>query len=798
MNKINNIKITDSILSGLLSVITTIIIYGYLYKYFTYSNLNDFYVGTSIYLDHNKYLDIFIYFIYLLIFFCTLPIVYLIREKLFGERKNKKEEESKTIQIPKFINRIKDFLLKYQILGVFGFIFLYPVNNGFYPIILVIIGILILVTTYDVYRKRTVSDNQFSPLIITAVLFAILYNAYNIAYGPTDDHHFGEKFATFLMHNNFNLEYYKDIMLVHGYVDIIPSWIGCYIFQENNIYGYCLGEIFFKNTLLILTIFSGLIIFDKNRLFIAPLLFFKGTNLTVFYITAYLLLLKEKFIEKRYIWLCIFSIISFIFCLTWTTIGSFCLIASIPILIYQIMQIYKQEDKKKVIKIIFALFPIIILMCLMHTTIFEYLKEAPEYIKGNLYAFGNTYGKLNLWLPRLIVCGYKLFALLFLPILILELIKRIKEKRILSSDYFLLFAIILPLISLNYTLGRLDTGMFFRTEFISQAYIFVVLPYFIYKFSNKKHNAFLILITIIAIILALLQIPSKFKQPQININKQNLYNVGNINLKINEQSRIQNIKDFIEQNSKNNSTLLDLTNRGMHYLYLNKKIPIKFISFYNAISTKQSNEITEKIKKNPPDIILIDSKSVMHDNIHLSLRLNSLYKWLILSGKYKVVTDKENTFLVKSEKKINYTKEDLRILDNILGYRNLNYLPEAWGNSINSLPVTEVLTNNYTYNNKDGIIINFPQEIPGTTFDLIYIKPMKNKERKQNFYVQINDSESEIYCKIKKNGEILIPFDNYPSWLLNNNIKNISIYSNKEINENYEIKFYKRKYKNDI
>ena len=188
----------------------------------------------------------------------------------------------------------------------------------------------------------------------------------------------------------------------------------------------------------------------------------------------------------------------------------------------------------------------------------------------------------------------------------------------------------------------------------------------------------------------------------------------------------------------------------------------------------------------------------MHDNIHLSLRLNSLYKWLILSGKYKVVTDKENTFLVKSEKKINYTKEDLRILDNILGYRNLNYLPEAWGNSINSLPVTEVLTNNYTYNNKDGIIINFPQEIPGTTFDLIYIKPMKNKERKQNFYVQINDSESEIYCKIKKNGEILIPFDNYPSWILNNNIKNISIYSNKEINENYEIKFYKRKSKNDI
>lgn len=798
MNKINNIKITDSILSGLLSVITTIIIYGYLYKYFTYSNLNDFYVGTSIYLDHNKYLDIFIYFIYLLIFFCTLPIVYLIREKLFGERKNKKEEESKTIQIPKFINRIKDFLLKYQILGVFGFIFLYPVNNGFYPIILVIIGILILVTTYDVYRKRTVSDNQFSPLIITAVLFAILYNAYNIAYGPTDDHHFGEKFATFLMHNNFNLEYYKDIMLVHGYIDIIPSWIGCYIFQENNIYGYCLGEIFFKNILLILTIFSGLIIFDKNRLFIAPLLFFKGTNIAVFFITTYLLLLKEKFIEKRYIWLCIFSIISFIFCLTWTTIGSFWLIASIPILIYQIIQIYRQEDKKKAIKIIFALFPIIILMCLMHTTIFEYLKEAPEYIKGNLYAFGNTYGKLNLWLPRLIVCGYKLFALLFLPILILELIKRIKEKRILSSDYFLLFAIILPLISLNYTLGRLDTGMFFRTEFLSQAYLYVILPYFIYKYSTKKYNIFLALIIIGIIFYSFLHLPSKFKSYNTVFNNYSLNNTGSIALTYNYTNRIENIKKFVENNGDNNSVFLDLTNRGMHYLYLNKKIPIKYISFYNAITTKQSDDITAKLKQTPPDIILIDSNSIFHDNIHLSLRLNSLYKYLLKPIKYKIVKDNKNTFLVKDDKIKEYTQKDLKILDNIFGFWNLNFLPEVWGNSVKTLPIKEVIVDNYSYIYEDKLEINFPAEISGETFDFIYFEPENKTKEIRNYYIEINNSNSQIYCRTKRNGKLLVPFDNYPSWIINNSLKRINIYSNKKFKGKYKIKFYKRKSKNDI
>ncbi len=794
-NIINNLKFIDILLAGLLSFFLAVRIYDFLYLKCTYSKLNDFYVGTSIYLDHNKNLDIYIYFIYLFIFFCIYSFAFFLRQKFFVCRNDIQQIKIKEIKYSEFLYNIKNFLLKYQILGVFGFVFLYPLNGKFYPIVLTILFLFVLLSVFDVLRiKYSDKNNRFSSLIITGIIFAFIFCSYNIVYGPTDDHHFGEKFATFLMHNNFNLDYYKDIMLVHGYLDVIPSWIGCYIFNENNIYGYCLGETLFKNLLIILTIYLGLIIFENNKLFIAPLLLYKATNPALFFITTYLLIIKEHLVEKRYIWLCIYSLISFAFCMIWTTIGTFLFIASIPMLLYQIYEIFKLKDSQKLIKIIVSLLPVMILLVIMHPTIIEYLKEAPEYIKGNLYAFGNTYGKLNLCLPRLFVCIYKFFALLFVPVLILELIKQVKIKKSASSVYFLLFAIIFPIISLSYTLGRMDYGLFFRLEYISQAYILLILPYFLYKYSKKNINILLTLILISILILSSIIFPLKLKYLPLEKDNNSLCNTGSVNFKTDYKKRIESVKYFVENNSNKDSIFLDLTNRGMHYLYLNKKIPIKFISFYNAISSKQSSEIVQKLTNNLPDIILIDSDSIFHDNIRLSLRLNSLYRCILLSLKYKVVfSDNNNTFLIKTDGIANYSKEEINKLDNIFGTRELNFLPEAWGNSVKNLPLEEVMVDSYNYIDYNSLNIRFPDKISGETFDFIYIEPVNKLKQNQNFYIQINNSDSELSCKVKKTGKMLIPFDSFPSWLLNKDVNEINVYSNKEFNGEYIIKFYKRK-----
>ena len=122
---IDNFKFTDISLSIILSVIFSIKIYSHLYGISYYSDLNDFYVGTSIYLNYNKHLDLYILFIYLILFFCLLPIIYILRQKFLNHKKNveKYKKQTKKIESNKYLNRIKSFLSKYQIIGVLGYIF---------------------------------------------------------------------------------------------------------------------------------------------------------------------------------------------------------------------------------------------------------------------------------------------------------------------------------------------------------------------------------------------------------------------------------------------------------------------------------------------------------------------------------------------------------------------------------------------------------------------------------------------------------------------------------------------------
>lgn len=798
MDKIKKINITDILLSIVFSIFLTMKAYGLLYKKCTYSDLNDFFVGISIYTDHNKYLDTSIYFLYLILFFAFLPLFSLLRNK-FIKSKNKviNEQKKNENKLKRPIKKIKEFFIKYQYIGAFGYIFLHPLNGDFYPIIFTITCFLILLSLYDVFRlNRKENNEEFSIFITTAILFAIFFNSYNVNLAPTDDHHFGEKFATFFLHNNFNLKYYKDIMLVHGYFDVIPSWIGCYFFKQNNVFGYCLGDIFYRNISFILAILSGLIIFKNNRLFIAPLLFFKGTNLAVLFINTYLLLIKEEIRNKPYIWLCLYTLSGFLFCMLWTTIGTFWVIASLPVIIYQLYKITTNKEKNKYIKSILAITPVLFLIINMRSVIVEYFKEASEYIKGNLLAFGNNFDNFIFCLPQIIHYGYKLFAYIILPIFIIEFIKEInKDKKDTKSILFLIFTIIFPIIALSYTFGRLDGDLLQRVEYVSIPYILIIFPYFLYKFSNKNYNYFLIMVIITAFIMSASSFTDKFSQYKKYDSNTHLFNVGQIKLEENNEKRINEIKNFVYENSTQNSTYLDLTNRGMHYLYINKKIPIKFVSFYNAISTKQANQITTKLQNNLPNIILIDSNTIMHDNIHLSLRLNSLYRKLILSGNYRLLKNNNNIFLIKTKENNKYTEQELETLDYIFGYRNLNYLPEVWGNSVNTLPLTEVLVNYNAYKNNELLTINFPNYIKGTEFDFIYIEPLDKSKKHANYYIEINNTNSELFCKVKRNGKILIPFDSYPSWLLNEKIQDIKIYSNKIFDGDYIIKFYKRKYK---
>ena len=833
--KSKRFNFTDILLASLLSLIITTQGYKYLFNVCRYSNLKDFYTGASIYIDHNKYLDVYIYFLYLAAFFIFIFLVSFLRKIISktlktdvegikrGKSKEKckvaAKEEQKTAadknekvyarikELPKVIQKIKTFLshcklpaaaikksaVKYQYLCLICFVFLHPFDGILYPKIALIILILIGAGMFDI-RKRS-KNTEFSPFAISALVFVLLFAAYNISFAPPDDHHFGEKFAAFLMHNNFNLEYYKDIMLVHGYIDVIPSWIGAYLFDTNGIYGYCLGEIFFKNALFILITLSAAYIFKKHLLYTAPLLLLKLPTIAYLFILSYLLMLKKEIINKPQFSLPLYIIFSVIFTLIWTTIGTFWSLAALP---FAVFAIYKTAKLRKDLKgrnsvlkqLILPLLSIVILCLLFGKTYIEYFKIMPYYVQGNLFAFGTKFEDLSFYFPKYLNFFYKTFALFFVPVLILKLCMEIKNKSAdkIEKILFLLFVILLPLVSQPYTACRIDAELMRRFEYISAPYIFIVLPYFLYKFSNRNHKIIFNIILIFALFSSVFNLPQKFEKIKAEDvqRKSTLYNTGRINLKREEEKRLNDLKTFVYK-EENNKSFLDLTNGGMLYLYLNKKIPVQYTSFYNSISSAQSDISAERLRKNPPDIILVNSKFNIHDNIYPSLRVNSIYRQILLDRFYKFEEYNGNIFIVKTENENMYSKEELETLDYILSNNNLNFLPEVWAKSMNTLPLTKINPSFYGYIQDNSVIIKFLNTKNQKDIDFLYIDisvPAK-------FRLSVNNSSAVLKCK-SRTGKILVPLDNFPSWLLNEDLKEITIEIETTEIKNPNIEFYNK------
>ncbi len=306
MFKNTKINIFNLIISGIISIVCTVKIYGFLYNKLGWNNLPDFYVGVSIYNNHNKYLDLSVYFIYLILFF----ILYILLNYLFFSNKflnreinidkssfNKSEcshpvfhkfvERIKQIKIP-----LKRILCKYQFFALLGYIFLYPFNGKFYPVIVLVILTFIITGIIDIIKRK---GESFSPWAIAPFIFIFCFNPYFNQLPSFDDHHMGEKVAAFVMHDKYNMEYYKDIMLVHGFRDVLPSMTAKYIFGSFSIYNSLLCEVFFNNIFIIFSAVTLMYLFNNCILMALPVIMIPADNFTKLYFLTYIIFLEKIF-----------------------------------------------------------------------------------------------------------------------------------------------------------------------------------------------------------------------------------------------------------------------------------------------------------------------------------------------------------------------------------------------------------------------------------------------------------------------------------------------------------------------
>lgn len=582
---------------------------------------------------------------------------------------------------------------RFQYIPLLGFLFLHPLDGNFYPIAFSLSIILIFLGFLDIKRRK---NKTFSPLALAGLcfIFYILSNPYaSPIYVGSEEHHLGEKFATYFMHKKYGLEYYKDIMLVHGFFDVIPSWLGDFVFKATTIQASYLGMHLLNNLLFISTITLALYIFSNSMIFAVPLLLV-APNFIPLYIVTYVALIVGKIKEKPLLWLLTYILISFLFAHNWTTIGSFCFIASIP---FAFSVAAKLLNKNKLLNIAIILLFTGAIFYLSHDLIFEYLKEAQYYVKGNLIVFGNGFPeyRANLFYLLIIfaVTLTKCFALIITPCLIVELIKELLNK---TKNYELIhlyiFFILFTVVSVPYALGRIDSRLFSRMAYISFSYLAFIIPYLIYtkgKFNKKLYKLFTALL-IVAFSLAItktfvVNFCDVFENP--NSNTAKIAQAEKI-------EKINKIKNIVNKYVSEDEVFFDLANLGMNYMYADKKIPVKYVSYYNSISSAQAENSLMKLMQNPPKLVYLgtitskDGTGFHHfDNIKQSIRIPSIYRWLLLSGKYKFKIEDDCIFLLQNEKNIIYQKASLMFLDLIFSVDNLIFLPEVWGNSIKTLPV---------------------------------------------------------------------------------------------------------------
>ena len=725
-----NINYKRLLLCMLISIGITTLIYSY-NCFLGINSISDFYVGTSLYQNYNKNIDVFLPYFYsfITLFFYVINWEYL--WQLFYP------------YFERFVNYIDN---------------LKP--NKKWVFISIIILLLLNLRPFD-------------------------------SMVPTDNYHFGEKLVGSWLINENSYQLYSTFYPPHGLIDIIPSWIATTVFHDQTVYGVLFGKYLFNyiyKFILSILAFSVLpffvaciglsIIFTYKYTFMVPSI----------YLLTILFLIKNQKLKNNFnlytIATCVSSYLLYVYS---PTFGAPFIIAMIIPFVCRFIEFYKKSAKLKV-------FAWALCFVIINGLIFLIFKEffinnftfILQNFQANLFSFGNE-GKWNIYNIL-----SKMLQYILIPLFIFMLIEELKNKdKNYDKIMFLTVLLVFPFFISKYALGRLDGNLMSRTFYTSLNIMVLFLPIIINKIKYKKfYVSYIMFISIFALFAfcndIICSLHKNFQKTDIIVQKT-VYRNGNAAFNEEHLQHLNEIQDLIEANTTKDYTFLDLTNQGSLYYYLNKLPLIPYLAYYNIPSPEQDKFYAKKLEENLPDIVLIKGYNIMHDSIPASLRVNKIYKTLLFSNKYTVINNGNITIL----KKVNYhifSDKEIELLENALGYNFLHKLPDVYGKSIKHLKTQlEDLKISYNIDKKgQNYIITFKKPIDGKLLNYLYIK--QEKKEVVESIVSVNDTNTIIQIK---NREELIPLDIHPCILLNK-VQTIKISYSKDINIE-ELRFYHKK-----
>lgn len=711
---------------GLCIVISTFLScvgYKVLYSLFECCNLKELIIGSTIVENYDKAIDYWIYFIYIALFFVSFFVLKKVLPKF-----------EINFKLPEFampqLNGNAQILKGLQTICSLFYFLLYPNNGTVYPVLLFVIIFFVVLANVDIYFKVFSKKSQLSPFAVAPLVIFFFGLSYNFGTVTPDDYHLGERFGSFYLINVHGYKIFQDISIVHGFNDLIAGFLALKLFKETSLYAFYMADTLIFNLNLLITFFLGWHVFSKNKALMCGIFLICFSYFNVYFLMA-LSMLKKSILEKPFLWLKIYIVGAFLLTAFWLQFGVFLTLALSPVAIFMVKKLLNFRQFRK---LVYLALLFLVMFLLFKDFIFNAL-NAQSMV--NILSGANGYPEFKVHQ----ICSnfIKLFSLLALPCFVLECIKAYKNRD-LQLYFIYLFAVIFVLVSLVYALTRIDFIMFSRVRFISIAYLTIFLPFVFSVTKSTWLNVYKYVLTFALVIF--IGVNFKYvsrwetqKLPENNTIPQ----IGRLELNEDYQRNITDLKAFVGKNSDKDDYFLDLTNRGLLYFILDRKNPTSQMAMFNFTSEKQDALALEQVKTNQPKIILISSNNIQHDMVYPSMRLNRVYKW-ILKNNYKLVEDKNNIFLVKSEKPVKYTKSELELLDSVLTTPNLKKLPISWANSINNFDLKQ---------GKDLVL-----------FDV-------NVNEPTSLRVGMKGDNPELFMDIDKTTKVLVPLDIYASWVLN-------------------------------
>jgi hypothetical protein len=636
----------------------------------------------------------------------------------------------------------------------------------------------------------------FAGILIVYTFSSAGYNYLKI---PSDNFHFGEKLLSWQLLQDPSSAAYKTYYLIHGFKDSIPGFLGA-LLGDNFVSGSIIGNHIFYNLCLIAVSLPLFLIFPFG---LALVMLLPVKFITALPYVCMIFLFKDDLIFKSYAkWLVIYCLFSIsVYCME-STSGVPFVLSMLPLCVYGLYNYKKSAPAKdfyltiSVIFIAFAGFFIIFKDFFLNSFAFVL-----NFAKYNTPACGHPgFADLtNIARSRFIFVfqlAYKSPVYFMFPLFIILFVKELKSKQIKPALFVAAMMIFLA-VSTSYALVRLEIGEMARAHKLAMCFIYLPIPAFLY-FNRERYKKSLNFYILFIVVLLLLQIGFKFRyasdsyvgyfwpEPSFSLSpatikdrfiprryalKDNdMLKEGHSRLGAAEYAEMKSLLAALEENGLKDKTFFDFTNKSVSYFYLNKIPPFPFWAYNNIIDPETDFEYAKVLAKNPPDCVLLFSKNMIWDHMNPAIKVNSMYRALLMSGKYKVLVRENQAFLIKTQEKHSFSENELIVLDNSCSMPNIKYVPDAWGMSFEHLqkhlsPLNFRFQTRVYDGNKAAVIFENP--VSPAVLDFMLIEG----NLASGYSVFINGKFAGRAARTKKVS--LVPLDMMPSVLLGDDIREI-------------------------